>query len=77
MMTGPEDYISDGQLVFKLSNGNALLGSITASGCIVGTSIATFCAVANHSGNEDLKSENGRPVKGNMLAGAIAGFVPS
>ncbi|CAL1707066.1 unnamed protein product [Somion occarium] len=43
-LTGTTDYISDGYIVLKLSNGHPLLGEITGSGCMVGTCVATFCA---------------------------------
>ncbi|KAB8349699.1 hypothetical protein FH972_023714 [Carpinus fangiana] len=45
IMTGATDYISDGIRVFAISNGHEYLGSITGSGCTLGTTIAAFAAV--------------------------------
>lgn len=77
-MTGPDDWISDGTSVLKLSNGNTLLAGITASGCIVGTAIATFCGAVNMVAREQSKIPsvdlgNGRLVQGDMLTAAVAG----
>lgn len=77
-MTGPVDWISDGNAVFKVSNGHPLLAAITASGCIVGTAVATFCGTANILARmqDELPSVNegnGRLVQGDMLLGSIAG----
>jgi len=70
-MTGPIDYISDGVTVVSLSNGDAVLGKITGSGCIVGSSIASFCAVASTLAVS--KESHGALVSGDMFLGAIAG----
>lgn len=43
--TGKYDYFSDGETVFKLENGHELLASITASGCMLGSVMASFMAV--------------------------------
>ena len=45
LMTGKTDYISDGRRTFAISNGHEYLGSITGSGCSLGTTIAAFLAV--------------------------------
>ena len=63
-MTGKDDYISNGEVAYKLSNGSELLGRNTGGGCMVG-------------GVEDGKqqpSENAR-VGGDMLLATIAGSV--
>lgn len=78
VMTGRDDWISDGTSVLKLSNGNALLAGITASGCIVGTAITTFCGAVNMVAREQSKIPsvdlgNGRLVQGDMLTAAVAG----
>jgi thiamine-phosphate diphosphorylase / hydroxyethylthiazole kinase len=73
-MTGKTDWISDGRTTISLSNGHKLLGDITGSGCIVGTSIASFCAVANKEARgRDGDVEAGRLVSTSMLLGAVAG----
>lgn len=69
-MTGKTDWISDGEIVISCSNGNKLLGEITGGGCVVGTSVAAFCAAAN------LVSQNSVErylVRGDMLTGTVAG----
>ena len=44
-MTGTTDYLSDGERTYAIKNGHSYLGSITGSGCTLGTSIAAFLAV--------------------------------
>jgi thiamine-phosphate diphosphorylase/hydroxyethylthiazole kinase len=78
-MTGPTDYISDGKTVVSLKNGHENLGRITGSGCIAGSSIASYCAAASATALEDGYRSNmeGSLVKGDMFLGAIAGSVMS
>jgi thiamine-phosphate diphosphorylase/hydroxyethylthiazole kinase len=45
LMTGAEDYVSDGRRTFLIKNGNKLLGDITGSGCVLGTTISAMMAV--------------------------------
>ncbi|KAF7321262.1 TMP-TENI-domain-containing protein [Mycena kentingensis (nom. inval.)] len=47
VLTGETDYISDGERVVSIENGDPLLGKITGSGCMLGSCIAAFCAAAN------------------------------
>jgi thiamine-phosphate diphosphorylase/hydroxyethylthiazole kinase len=75
VLTGPTDYISDGHSVVSLSNGHEILGRITGAGCIAGTCIATFCAVAAGLTPQNDKEDHARLVKGNMFLGAITGSV--
>lgn len=72
-LSGAIDWVSDGITVVKLTNGHRLLGDITGSGCLAGTCIATFCAGAW----ELAKNEDGvaKLVKGDMLIGAVGGYV--
>lgn len=44
-MTGTTDYLSDGERTYAINNGHSYLGSITGSGCTLGTTIAAFLAV--------------------------------
>ncbi|KAF1811298.1 Hydroxyethylthiazole kinase [Eremomyces bilateralis CBS 781.70] len=46
LMTGKTDVISDGRRTFTIENGHEFLGSITGSGCTLGTTIAACLAVA-------------------------------
>ncbi|KAL9550837.1 hypothetical protein MBANPS3_004544 [Mucor bainieri] len=43
-LTGPTDYVSDGERVFAIENGDALLPLITGSGCMVSSIVACFTA---------------------------------
>jgi thiamine-phosphate diphosphorylase/hydroxyethylthiazole kinase len=77
VLTGPTDYVSDGKIVVSLKNGHEYLGKITGSGCIVGSSIASYCAAASATALEDgyLSNAEGSLVEGDMLLSAIAGLV--
>ncbi|KAK4686500.1 thiamine-phosphate diphosphorylase / hydroxyethylthiazole kinase, partial [Tremellales sp. Uapishka_1] len=62
VLTGETDYVSDGEIVMKMSNGHQLVGAsmqratrrltsvqlecITGSGCMLGTLTAVYCAAA-------------------------------
>jgi thiamine-phosphate diphosphorylase/hydroxyethylthiazole kinase len=46
VMTGATDFISDGERTFAVSNGHELLGKITGSGCVLGTTISLMLAVS-------------------------------
>jgi thiamine-phosphate diphosphorylase/hydroxyethylthiazole kinase len=71
VLTGPVDYISDGTTVVALENGDALLGKITGSGCILGSCIASFCATAMHGVEAD---KQGRLLDlDRLFIGAITG----
>lgn len=73
-MTGKKDWISDGATVISIENGHELLANITGSGCIVGTSVATFCAGASLVATESSTFDDERIlVRGNMLVGAVGG----
>ena len=47
VMTGEVDFVSDGNRCFSIHNGHPFLGSITGSGCTLGTVIASCLAVEN------------------------------
>ncbi|GLB45085.1 putative thiamine monophosphate synthase [Lyophyllum shimeji] len=69
VLTGPVDYISDGVSVVALRNGHEILGKITGSGCVLGSSIATYCGAACA---QSTKEDHGVLVHGDMFLGAIA-----
>ncbi|TIC43953.1 TMP-TENI-domain-containing protein [Wallemia mellicola] len=73
VMTGKDDYISDGERTVKISNGHSLLGQITGSGCVTGTAIATCCAVSSMT-TEDM-NEDGKLSRGDHFMAAIAGVL--
>jgi len=45
LMTGKEDYLSDGSRVFVIKNGHPYLGRVTGTGCTLGSTIAAMLAV--------------------------------
>ena len=47
VMTGVVDYLSDGTRTFSVHNGHSYLSAITGSGCVLGTMIAAYLAVAS------------------------------
>jgi hydroxyethylthiazole kinase len=47
--TGPFDVVTDGSRTVLVRNGDAMLGTITGTGCMSSTMVAAFCA----SGDED------------------------
>lgn len=44
-VTGKDDYISDGEITYKTSNGHEALASITGTGCMATTVVACFAGV--------------------------------
>ena len=44
-VTGPEDFITDGQRQMRVRNGHALMARITGSGCAASAIIGALCAV--------------------------------
>ena len=44
-VTGQEDYITDGNQLYRLSNGSILMQKVTGMGCALGSFIASFIAV--------------------------------
>lgn len=79
VLTGVTDWVSDGHAVARLSNGHALLGEITGSGCMVGTAVATFCAGASMAANAargaGAPADDGMLVRGDMFVAAIGGVL--
>ena len=77
-MTGAIDWVSDGTHVVRLKNGHPILEEITGSGCIVGTSVATFCgALSMVTKAESEKAPLNPLVEGDMFVATIAGCVKS
>ncbi|WVQ84483.1 hydroxyethylthiazole kinase [Cryptococcus sp. DSM 104549] len=77
VLTGENDYVSDGSTTIKLSNGPALLERITGSGCMLGSLIGCYTAAAridsiNKNGEWEKESQL---VQGDMLVAALAGVV--
>lgn len=71
-MTGRVDWVSDGRVTIRLSNGHQYLSQITGTGCMVGTCIATFCAAANLQKSDETLGEH-RLVNGDLLIAAVGG----
>jgi hydroxyethylthiazole kinase len=47
VITGKQDYISDGDRLFICSNGHPLLTKVTGTGCLLSSVVGAFCAVEN------------------------------
>ena len=47
IITGKQDIVTNGKTVVEVNNGSPMLGTITATGCMVTSLIATFAAVCN------------------------------
>ena len=60
VMTGAIDFVSDGDRTYAVRNGDTLLGTVTGTGCTLGTTIASFVAVES---------------KGDKLMAALAGIL--
>ena len=77
-MTGIVDWVSDGKHVIRMGNGHPLLGEITGwAGCMVGTSVATFCGVLNIAAKAENEASLNPLADGDMLIATIAGYVKS
>lgn len=75
-MTGVVDWVSDGTYVVRLKNGHPLLGEITGSGCMVGTSVATFCGALSMAAKANSEKAPSNPLTdGDMFVATIAGCV--
>ncbi|CAG7647398.1 hydroxyethylthiazole kinase [Paenibacillus allorhizosphaerae] len=44
-ITGKDDYVSDGKVTYKVSNGTPLLTKVTGTGCLLSAVIGAFLAV--------------------------------
>ncbi|WVF73102.1 hydroxyethylthiazole kinase [Kwoniella sp. CBS 6097] len=78
VLTGEKDYISDGSVVIKISNGSHLLERITGSGCQAGSLIGCFAAAARLdylAKNENKFEDDSQLVQGDMLLAAVAGIL--
>lgn len=64
--TGEQDFVTDGQDLWVLSNGHPLLARITGSGCMLTGVIGAFLAVAD--------KESGAPAFAEACAAAITCF---
>ena len=74
-MTGVVDWVSDGTHVVRLKNGHPLLGEITGSGCMAGSSVATFCGALSMASKAESEKPSNPLVDGDMFVATIAGCV--
>lgn len=44
LLTGPTDLISDGRRTLRVDNGHELLGTVTGTGCTLGTAVSAMAA---------------------------------
>ena len=74
-MTGAVDWVSDGKHIVRLRNGHPLLREITGSGCVVGTSVATFCGALSVASKDENEVPLNQLADGDMFLATIAGCV--
>jgi hydroxyethylthiazole kinase len=43
-VTGPTDYVSDGEKVYAIENGHPMMANVTGTGCSSTTAVAVYCA---------------------------------
>lgn len=43
--SGAEDIITDGEQIYKVTNGHPLLGQVVGTGCMLSSTLAVFCSV--------------------------------
>ncbi|GGA27196.1 hydroxyethylthiazole kinase [Paenibacillus physcomitrellae] len=48
-VTGPKDYISDGETVYEIEGGHPILTRVTGTGCLLTSIIGAYCAVENNT----------------------------
>jgi hydroxyethylthiazole kinase len=49
VITGQQDFVTDGERIFRISNGHFMMGSITGTGCTATALIGAFSAVDSDS----------------------------
>lgn len=53
-VSGPVDFLTDGERVLRLANGHKLLTKVTGGGCALGAVMAAFLGAARHTGHDAL-----------------------
>lgn len=43
-VTGPVDYVTDGETTYKIENGHPMMANVTGTGCSSSTAVAVYCA---------------------------------
>jgi thiamine-phosphate diphosphorylase / hydroxyethylthiazole kinase len=51
LLTGKEDFISDGSRTFSIANGHELLGRVTGTGCVLGTTLSAYLSAVPAGGD--------------------------
>ena len=67
-VTGQTDYVTDGQSVYALKNGSALLTRVTGTGCALGAMVAAYCAVCHTPLEAALVALSHMAIAGEMAA---------
>ncbi|KAK0542890.1 thiamine biosynthetic bifunctional enzyme [Tilletia horrida] len=87
LLTGASDYLTDGDICIRCDNGKPQLGSVTGTGCALGTLVAAGMAAAarisqaeeKEQGEANTEAGIGRLVvnakASDLLAGALAGLL--
>ena len=65
LMTGKADVVSDGTLTFAVENGHEVMGRVTGTGCVLGTTVSVFVAAY----------DGGSASNGGRLAAVVAALV--
>ncbi|MGL4668277.1 MAG: hydroxyethylthiazole kinase [Saezia sp.] len=72
-MTGETDYVTDGEEVWALRNGHALLTRVTGTGCALGAMVAGYCAVCETPVQASLCALSHMAIAGEVAAKNVTG----
>lgn len=72
-MTGRIDYVTDGNEVWELENGNVLLTRVTGAGCALGAMVAAYCAVCESPVQGSLCALSHMAIAGEIAAERVMG----
>ncbi|GAB6098759.1 hydroxyethylthiazole kinase [Halanaerocella petrolearia] len=56
VVSGADDIVTDGQEVYKITNGHPLMGQVVGTGCMLGSTLGVFCGVNNNYLNASLQA---------------------
>ena len=73
VVSGPVDYVSDGNRVIEVYNGHPLMGRITGSGCMATATVGAFLAVEPDPFLAAVEATIAFGIAGEMAAGRSAG----
>jgi len=79
-ITGPRDFVSDGEFVFAVGNGHPLMAKVTAMGCMLSSVMGAFAAVSDNYLDAALGAVVSFGIAGELAAEASRGpgtFLPA